>query len=178
MDMRKEQKHIINLYSAFGASLLLTFVPSMMVAGIASVFMLGILIAAYIIRSRSEIGSLEQTHAIYIIRTIYIGSALMLLTIGAASAYMLPLIDHAPIMPCTNMLADQGVAFIQNASKGELIAYLKPCVDNFVTDNKTVFINALVIAAAPVLLYFFYRLAHGLMRVIKGYRIAKPKRWL
>ncbi len=173
-----EQKKIINLYSAFGASLVLTFVPSMMVAGIASVFMIGVLIAAYIIRKKSETGSFAQSHTTFIIRTIYIGSSLAIVSMSAAAYYMLPIIDHSPLGPCVNELSNQGTDFMQNASTAEAMVYLQPCLDRFIALNKAILINAAVIAGAPILLYFFYRLSRGLMRATKGYRISKPKSWL
>lgn len=174
----QEQKEVIRLYGAFGASLLLMLVPSATVAVFSGLLFIGVLIAAYAMRKKSAPESLCENHATYIIRTIWIGGFLSILTMGAATAYMLPNIDNAPLQPCANSLVSQAQNIAQSENIAALSKILQPCMDEFTHLNGRVFLIAVAITALPVMLYFFARFWRGLSRAKGGYRIANPKSWL
>ena len=174
----KEQKKIIQLYGAFGASLVLMLVPSAIVAMVASILFLGVLIAAYAMRKSCEKGSLCENHMTYIIRTIWIGSLLSVLTMAVASAYMLPNIDNTPLEPCAQGLMSGAANLAANEDMIGLMNVIRPCMDEFMSVNGQVFMIAMAISAVPVLLYFIIRFSRGLSRAISGYRVANPKSWL
>ena len=178
-----DHKKIINLYAALGAGLALTLVPMALAAGVSLLFITGVLIAAYMMRGRAAGSSLLENHATYIIRTIWIGSLFSMICIIAGSAYMHYNLDFTPLQAC----ADDAAALLagmtntdmaaMEAFGNDLLARLQPCLEGFLTANKTVLYTATVIAAVPILLYFSIRYVRGLSRAVKGYRIAKPLGW-
>lgn len=174
----KEQKDVIRLYSAFGASLLLMLVPSTAMAVFSGLLFLGVLIAAYVMRRKSVPESLCENHATYIIRTIWIGGFLSVVTMSAATAYMLPNIDNAPLQPCAGNLVSQAQDLAQNENVAALSRLMQPCMDEFMNLNGRVFLVAVAITAIPVMLYFLVRFWRGLSRANGGYRIANLKIWL
>ncbi|GJL86060.1 MAG: hypothetical protein DHS20C02_18350 [Micavibrio sp.] len=173
----KEQKKVLQLYSAFGASLVLMLVPSAIVALVASILFLGVLIAAYIMRKGAEPSSLQENHMIYIIRTIWIGGLFSILTMVVASAYMLSRIDNTPLEPCSQSLMSNAAKLAENEDMMGLMNVIKPCMDGFISINAQVFMIAMAISALPILLYFIIRFSRGLSRALSGYRVANPKNW-
>ena len=172
------QKVILNLYAAFGVSIILSFIPMVSAALLSFVFFLGVLIAAYQYRKKSEEHSLLENHATYIIRTLWITAFLSLITTAAATAYMMRGIDYALFDSCAQALANKGVTWMENAGMADVYAVIEPCVEPFIRSNKTLLINAVIIAGGPLVLYMFYRLAKGVSRAIKGYRLSNAKSWL
>lgn len=168
----------VALYTAFGASLLLMVVPHAVAAAASLVLLLGVLIAAYIVRGKNDEDSLAGNHAVFIIGTIWISGFFALLTMIAASFYMLPRVDNAALQPCMQNLLNNYEALMQNQDIAALSAMLQPCMHDFVQGNYRLFLVSLLIAAAPVLLYIAVRFTRGLARAIGGYRVAKPRSWL
>lgn len=173
-----EKKHVLNLYAAFGVSLLVSLVPSVIVALISLAFIIGVLGAAYVLRKRAAPESLMENHALYIIRTIWIATALSLVTLAAGSAYMLPNIDYSAFGTCAAGLAQKGQDYAQTAGFMEIYVAAEPCMKPFLDMNLRLFIITALIAALPVVLYFVIRFVRGLSRAVKGYRIANPKGWI
>ncbi|MCB1721080.1 MAG: hypothetical protein H6860_06225 [Rhodospirillales bacterium] len=171
------RKSVLNLYAALGASLILSVLPSVTAAGLSLVFFLGVLIAAYHMRRKVEEHSLIENHATFIIRTLWIGALFSLFTMGLATAHMMSGIDYTPFDACAQALASKGALWIESARMMEVYGLIEPCVEGFILGNKVLFINSVVIAGAPVVLYMTYRLIKGLSRASKGYRLAKPKGW-
>lgn len=170
-----QKKTVLNLYAAFAVSLVLTCVPHMMIALVSLIFALGVLIAAYMVRSRSGADSLAGNHATYIIRTIWTGSLLSVITMAIGSAIMLGRLDYAPFGPCAENMAAQGIDWAANASHAEIWALANPCFDVFIRDNFNILMIAGVVAIVPILLYFGYRITRGVLRATKGYRLQNPK---
>lgn len=172
-----QKKAVLNLYAAFAVSLILTLVPHMIVGLIALIFALGVLIAAYVMRFQSEKESLIYNHTTYIIRTIWIGSSLSVVTVGLASAFMLGQIDYAPFSSCGETMAAQGMEWAANATYAQVWEFSSPCFNSFITANLKLLIISGAIAILPILLYFIIRFGRGLSRALHGYRLAKPKAW-
>lgn len=168
---------VLNLYAAFAVSLILSLMPHGILALLALIFMIGVLIAAYIVRSRVEPETLAENHATYIIRTIWIGSLLAAITTSIGGAIMLSDINYEPFMPCADRLAAQGMDFAANASFAQVWELTSPCFDAFINANLNTLIMAGAITILPVLAYFAVRFVRGLSRAIKGYRLAKPRAW-
>ena len=171
------QKVILNIYAAFGVSLILSVLPYMSAAILSIFFFMGVLIGAYVLRSNSETGSLQENHATYIIRTLWITAFFSLITTGIATAYMLSDVHYIPFDPCALALANKGVAWMESASMMDVYTIVEPCVGDFLDANKVLFLNAVLIAGAPLVIYMTYRLASGLSRATKGYRLSNSKAW-
>ena len=172
-----QRKTILNLDAAFAVSLVLTTIPHGIIAIVALVFMIGVLVASYIIRAKAEPESLIQNHTTYIIRTIWIGSGLAAITTTIGGLIMMNDINYDPFSPCANNLAAQGVEFAANATYTQIWDLASPCFDIFIQANMQPLITAGIITIVPVLIYFAVRFVRGLSRAIKGYRIANPRVW-
>lgn len=172
-----DRKRAIQLYGAFGASLLLMLLPSMIAACISLVILLITMVMAYSMRKKSPAGSLSENHATYLIRTIWIGGLIGVITLALGSMYLLQNVDNTPLEPCTQNLAAQIETLGPNVSATALQPYLQPCMDAFVKLNLRTLIISAALSIVPIMLYFAFRFARGLSRVTGGYRIAKPKSW-
>ena len=170
------QRKILRLYAAFGAALVLSVVPFILAALLSMILIFGVLIAAYILRTDTTPGSLVENHMTFIIRTIWIGSFLALLTMTAGSIYLFQTIDNTPLDPCLQPLLDirSGQTLIDPYA---VFNILRGCFDNYWVANIKTFIISGSIAAGPVLLYFIVRYARGLARAMDGYRVANPHFW-
>ena len=171
------RKIVLNLYAAFAVSLILSMMPHAIVALLALIFMLGVLAAAYVVRSKVEPETLAENHATYLIRTIWIGSILAAITTSIGGAIMLADIDYAPFSPCADKLASQGIDFAANATYAQVWEMSSSCFNAFINANLNMLIVAGVITILPILIYFAVRFVRGLSRAIKGYRLANPRAW-
>lgn len=180
-----ETKNILNLYGAFGAGLLMTLLPSITFAIMASVFITGVLIAGYIMRGRVNRDSLTHNHATFIIRTIWLGTFYAMITVIIASIYMNLNLSFSELESCAVSFASSGISLPQTGSAEEMNAmiqnmmgYIQPCLDGFLNANHTLFINSAIIAAAPIVVYFIIRFARGISRAMKGHRLGNPNSWV
>lgn len=173
----KEKSLVLNLYAAFGISLILTLIPLAVAGIISALFMLGVLIGAYIIRRKSEDHSLSANHCTFLIRTMWIGALFSLITTAIASAFMLPNIDYSPFQPCAEDLAARGQEFLTSATNQQIWDVSQPCMDAFIAENQSDLVMSALVAGGPILIYFIYRFVKGLVRAQKGYRLADPKMW-
>ena len=171
------QKAILNLYAALGVSLILSVLPYAAAAVLSLVFFVGVLIAAYSIRKKAEEHSLSENHATFIIRTLWIGAFFSLVTIIIASAYMLGGIDYSQFQPCADALANKGLEWLESAGMMDVYAVTQPCMDSFLFSNRTLLMNAMIIAGGPIVIYMTFRMAKGVSRAMKGYRLADAKTW-
>lgn len=170
-------KAVINLYAALGVTIILSVIPLASAALAATLFFLGVLMAAYAVRGKAEPESFLENHTTYVIRTLWIASFLAGITIALSSFYMLGNIDYNPFEPCAQKLMNLGLDAAENASFTQIYPFIAPCVDAFVSANHSVFINMTIMAGGPVIVYMVYRFFHGLKRARGGYRIAKVKSW-
>lgn len=169
-----EQQILKKLYLAILLSFGLTLVPIVSMALVSSLLLLGLLIAAYVIRRRATEGSLLDHHTRYIIRTTWIGGFYALLLTMIASAYMIPNVDYTAFQPCADQMATTLGA---NATTEQISSYAKPCYDAFIAQNKKVFFIAMLISAAPLLLFFFLRFGRGFIAARLGQELTHPLRW-
>lgn len=175
----KEQTYVIWLYGAIWAAAILICIPSITFSIVASILFIVLLIAAYIMRTKADEGSLSYNHSSYIIRTLWFSIFILpAITMILASIYMLPNIDDSSILPCAQPLADHIIANPEDDSITKLYGFIKPCIRNFLFDNRQTFLIATLIAALPILAYLIYRLSKGTERALKGYRVANAKSWI
>lgn len=172
-----QHKAILNMYGLFGASMILSIIPSLTAMILSLIFFSVLLVLSYGLRNKAEPQSLQENHAQYIVRTLWITALFSLVTTSLASIYMIRLLDYAPFSPCADGLLSQGAA-LENADGGQIYAQIEPCIEGFIAFNHTALINATLIAGLPLILYLGYRFTKGLGRAMKGYRLANPKSWL
>jgi len=173
-----EQKKLYNLYALFGVSLVLCVLPYVSAAVLCLVFFTWLLIAGYIIRGKADEHSLTHNHATYIIRSLWIGALISLITTCAASFYMFGSLDYGTFQPCADTLVGMGAGAVETMGFQEFYTLAQPCIDDFITFNKNTLMVAVGIGAAPPLIYLAYRFIKGVSRATKGYRLADPKAWL
>ncbi len=175
MAQTKEQNTINNIYAMLCVSLILGFLPLMTAAFLALFMFTAAMIAAYVVRRRAEEHSLAENHMTYIIRTIWIASLFGLVSTALASMYLLPNYDSTSLMACMDQVVNSMGGGVTDPS--QLKDHMQPCMDQFMAENKVVFIKATIIAAAPIVIYMGYRMAKGLSRAVKGHRIGDVKSW-
>lgn len=171
------KKTILNLYALLGVTVVLSVLPYFSAALTSVIFLSVLLLWAGMVRKKCDAHSLTESHTTYIIRTIWISAVYAVITMAVAIAYLIPALDHAAFEACSNDLMSRGTEWIEQAGPDEAYAVIAPCMDGFISLNKTALINAAIIAGAPVLLFMAYRLAKGLSRALKGYRLLNEKSW-
>ncbi len=172
-----DQKKITRIYALFGVSLVLSLVPMISAALVSLSLGMGVLVTAYVLRTGSEEGGLLDNHMTYIIRTLWIGGLVALVSLAAASAYLFQSLDNTPLHSCLDGLLSMAATTI--VPDKAMLDYITngPCWLDYWKTNIKVFVVSGVMAAGPVLLYFLARYARGLGRAMRGYRVAKPKAW-
>ncbi len=172
------QKKIYNMYALFGVALGLGFLPSIAAALVSLLFFIAVLIYAYVLRSGAEDESLLENHSTYVIRTIWIASFFMIVTMIIGSVYLVANIDYASFDACAqSAAAGLNMADIESSSLTAVYGYMTPCMDGFISDNLRVLIVSLFLAGGLPIIYIIYRFFKGLARAIKGYRLANVKGW-
>jgi len=171
------KKVVMQVYAAFAVSLILCTLPYTTAAVVCMIFLLGVLLAAYIIRWRADKDSFCHNHMTYIIRTIWISGLFASVTTAAGGAYLIAYVDNAPLSNCIDMFL--GISPDKAASMSGLQAmeYFDPCMENFISTNWQVLMVSMAISAGPIMLYLLYRFVTGISRAMKGYRVAQPQAW-
>lgn len=172
-----EEKTILRVYGTFAAALVLMLLPNMLVCILALALMAGVLITAYAKRRKADPHGLIADHMTFIIRTIWLGNGIAVISTAIASIYMMKRANHLPLQDCSHTAAqhilDSGAQDMQTIN-----SLMKPCIDGFIAGNIPVLIASVAIAATPPMLYFAFRTAKGLNRARKGHRIGDVKSWL
>jgi uncharacterized membrane protein len=165
MDTPK-QKSIINiLYLLLVLSTILSFVPLAAAQMVSLVMVAATLIAAYACRAKDTEDGLLYNHMTYMIGTIWIGSAFILLGMVLAGTWVYLQGDHS---------------LLESVASGQILdeAGMNQLMMDYAHANKELLVTATLATVGPAVLYFVYRVANGYSRAAKGYRIAKPKSWL
>lgn len=166
----KQQKNTINiLYFFLIFSTILSFVPTAegQVGSLALILIT--LLSAYYYRGRDKEDGLLYNHMTYMIGTIWIGGAFILLGMILFGIWVFLKGDHSVI--------HQTVQQIQSGRMFDEAA-LYAVMQDYIASNKNFLIMASLPTIGPAMLYFVYRVANGFARAAKGYRIANPKSWL
>ncbi len=158
--MQKDQKNILSLYVGIFISIILNFVPVYSVQVFGFVFFFASLISCYIYRSRSKENSLQHSHAVYLIKTIWIFSLFLFIGIIAAGL----LADNSSIHAIIDQ-ASNGIMPNERAMEEVLINYMK--------NNMLVF----MVTIGSSFIYAFYRLYKGMLLVKNNNIISNTKSW-
>jgi uncharacterized membrane protein len=132
---------------------------------------------AYAWRSDATQGSLLENHMTYIIRTIWVGSFLALITLAVAAIYLFKALDNTPLEPCINDLL--GFMSLGDFSAIETLETQigDKCLTPYLAKNFTPLVTSAIIGIGPVVIYFLFRFLRGYTRARNGYRLAKPRAW-
>lgn len=175
-EKNKDQMIASKMYLAILISLVLTLAPTMSMAIVSTIFLTGLLIAAYVIRGKVEEDGLAHHHMRYIIRSAWIGSLYAMLLTGFSSAYMIATIDYSPIDPCAQNMARAGMGI--GGSEIVIMEMALPCIDTFLAVNKQSLTITALITAIPVLLFFFVRFGRGFVAARQGQVVKQPLSWV
>lgn len=161
--MRSEASKVQNIYAAIIAAFVLNFVPDQLVQIIASLVFLCVFIALYVFRRLAEEESLIDNHMTYLIRSIWIGGLFIIIGTIISAVYFIGTIGFEEY-------ARLGQQAIEQQDPMAIMTVFESAYP------REIFISVMI-TFAPGTLYLAFRLAKGLARAIKGYRIAKPTTW-
>ena len=173
MDNHQEQdthnlKIVRHFYAAFAAVIILQAVPQETIAMAGALIFLVMFIGAYIYRARAHTDDLVDNHMTYIIRTTWIAG--LFFTIGFAAAVWI-VYSLADISMINEML--------RNIRGGQLYTeqQIRDVLDQAYAVNQRLLIITGAITLGPSVIYLVIRIAKGMARAMKGYRIANPRAW-
>jgi hypothetical protein len=168
-----ERKAIFAPYYTLIASIVCGFVPNAWFALISLILFTAVFFQAGRARKNSAPDSLTAHHMTYLLRTLWVFTAITAVTVAAASAYVLKFYDPSALMPCVQKAMGDGAtdAFAVDSALG-------PCMADFMTRNMKVFIAAALIAAVPALIYLLYRMARGLSFARRDARLPNVGSWV
>lgn len=169
MDDQNAKKNINILYGTLIVSTVLSFVPNTSAFLLSMALILAVLICAYYYKAKDTQDGLLYNHMVYMIGTIWIGSAFFMISILLVGLAVYLKGDQSVIF--TTMDSIQG-GLVPSQAEIQAISY------QYMLDNKGLLLTASAVAVGPAILYFVYRVANGMSRAWKGYRIANPKSWL
>lgn len=169
MDAQKQKGTINFLYAMLIVSAVTSFVPNAFAQILSLVLLTVTLVSAYIYRSKDEEHGLVANHMTYLIGTIWISTGFAFIGMIAAIAVVYFYGDHTIIH---TMMADYNNGAVPTE------AGMEAMMMNYMTANQGLLITTSLATIGPAILYFIYRVANGLSRAAKGYRIAKPHSWL
>lgn len=168
-------KSVIWMYGALIAVTLLCFVPDMAFAIVSMIFLMFLLIAAYVMRGRAKEDVFTASHMTWIIRTVSFSCIFILVTASMGSVYLWLNIDKSSMDICFSRLGDYIMSGHADAGAIEMWAVLKPCYGNFIQDNLSAIIIASVIAGGPIVFFIIERIIKGLICAGKGLPLTNPK---
>jgi uncharacterized membrane protein len=169
MDNQKQKNTIQFLYFMLIVSTILSFVPIMSAQVGSLALLFTVLIAAYFYRGKDSEDGLLFNHMTYLIGTIWIGTGALVIGIIAAGLWLYAHGDHAALHAIVSNLQN-GVMM----SESDLMRIFR----DYFMENKNLIVLSSLVTIGPAMLYFVYRIANGLSRAMRGYRIANPKSWL
>ncbi len=157
-------KKVNNLYALYIASMILQFFPYPIVVVFGFLLFLTVFIYTYVARGKVEEDSLLHNHATYLIRTIWLAGFLIIVTCIFGFTYLFMSFEPGVI----DQMGEDMVF------SDDLMATLDIYKERFFYE----LLVANIISFGPGIIYMGYRFANGLMRALKGYRVANVKSWL
>ena len=158
-----ETSRVQQIYAAIIAAFILNFVPNPLVQIVASLFFIGVFIALYVVRKLGKPESLTDNHMTYLIRSVWIGGLLVIIGTLLGAIYFIGTVGLEDYARLGRAAMEQGrpddffMVFQQRYPQEVMIAVLTSLL--------------------PGVAYLAFRLAKGLARAIKGYRVANPLSW-
>jgi len=162
------QHTVIAVYAAFGICLITSCIPNMSIQNYSALFTIILQIAAYFLRRREEPDSFAHNHIDFIIRTIWIWS--LFFVIGMAGAGMM--ISQSGDMSALDQL-------MSSVTDGSIPteADMNQTAQVYFETNYALILRTTLLWLGPAQLYAVWRIARGLSRALKGYRLANPRSW-
>lgn len=127
-----------------------------------------VLFFAWCLRFRKSHDTLIYNHMIYISRTIWMWSFILTITASIAGYLVYQGADNSIIQDALNSMTN-GNAY----THAELFDILM----NYIRANMGLMLSATLLCVLPPTGYIVYRLTRGIMRALKGYRLANPHAW-
>jgi uncharacterized membrane protein len=169
MNIKEQKTTIMALYIMLILSTILSFAPNMLLQiGSLTLFLVA-LVAAYIYRAKDKDDGLLANHMTYLIGTIWIGSTFLVIGIIIAVVWISGESNNAALQDVVEQI-NSGLALDE--------ALLKSAMAQYISDNQQLLLRVTLITIGPAMVYILYRIASGLSRAVRGYRMAKPKSWL
>lgn len=156
------------LYVTLGLCVLMTCTPVMALQNFAGLLSLILLITAYILRYKSDKESLESHHATYIIRTIWVWSAFVIL--GMIGAGMM-ISQNGDMSAIDDLINSANNGFIPDEDGVE------QTVNAYFETNYALILKTTLMWLAPAQIYAIWRITRGLPRAMKGERLPNEKAW-
>ena len=163
------QQKIIALYAAFGLCVITTSIPNMSVQNYAMLLTLVVLIAGYLLRKKSSEDSLESHHATFVIRTIWIWSAVLVFGMMGAGWMVYEHGDASAITTMANSIMEGATPTEDDMNQA---------AETYFDTNYDLIFKSMLQWLAPAQLYAVWRIARGLSRALKGYRVQNLRSWI
>ncbi|HRQ60714.1 MAG TPA: hypothetical protein PLO23_04280 [Alphaproteobacteria bacterium] len=163
----------VKLHAAFIITIVISVIPGTVMGVLSVLAFMGVVAASVRMKKHNPPESLSHSHAAFILHVIFVATLISVASLCAGSWYMLSHIDYAPFAPCHDTLAVQGE---ENPSFTAVYEAAKPCMNAFITDNRPLIIQAVILAAAPILLYAAVQALRGLSYALKGRSAPKSLR--
>jgi hypothetical protein len=169
--MKNESRTAVQLYLILIVSIVLGFIPHVVIGTVSLFLFCGVQIVAYSLRRKAENGGLLDNHCTHLIRTIWVGSGIAAVTTAIGAAIMIPKLDYTPMDSCIEQTVQAAMSGVTHI--GDLELLLRPCIHSFIETNHQPLILGAVVAIAPIVLYFMARLAEGLGKALRGQKTGK-----
>lgn len=167
--MEKNRTPILIFYAACALTAILCSLPDFGAQNIGYTIIFFLLIVVYIARARwPKENSFEENHSTYIIRTIWIYSALASFGIVGAGMIIGQNANPDALAPMLDAMGT-GIEPSDAEAKSWMLQYY--------ADNADLIERTARIWLFPAQIYLVYRTARGAVRAYKNYRISKPKSW-
>ncbi len=166
-----DRPRVINLtfYGLCGASSLLSAWPDYDVFNVGLVMTLLILIAAYIMRSRALEDGLVHHHMTFIIRTLWIYSAIASVSMMAAAWLIYTKGDQSVF----TRLQDQAMAGIIPTEDD-----MRAMEAEYLSTNRGLIVESYLTCMFPALLYLVWRVSRGASRANRNFRVQNLRSWI
>ncbi|MDB5491512.1 MAG: hypothetical protein JWO78_1361 [Micavibrio sp.] len=157
----KARSQILNLYAIFSVSLVLSFLPHIILSMLGLVFSFVVLIACYMTRRKHADEFFTISHLTLIIRSFWAGSFIMLATAIPATLLLMKKIDNAPLEPCFRNI-NPDLLTSESADQFTMLqTTLKPCMEPYIHGNTEIYALTAIIAFAPGLVYIALQYSRG-----------------
>ncbi len=166
--IEKEQKQVTRIYAALVAMLIFSCVPNMVLGVLAILLMFYAIIGAYVLRAGTAEDSVVRNHMTYLIRTFWISSLIFVLGAAAAVPWLWRHLDFRALDALANDLGTDPEK-MQALDPHVFMTATGLTVPDLLTGSAIMF--------GPCMIYFIYRVARGLSRALKGYRMNDVKAW-
>lgn len=154
-------KNIVGIYALFILSIILNFVPSMIIQGFGGFLFFFMLIVAYIIKFKSDDDSFDKAHAKYMTKTVWIFSLFLLIGMFLALFFG----NHDAITNAANGIQSGNIL-----NDEEMMVLLI----EYGQTNLLVFLGIFF----PIMAYALYRFGKGIHLARSNKIPTNPKSWL